>query len=90
MANKQYYLVKNTLANWLRKLAEWLSPLPEIPIATANLSLRATDLLHEAERNKMQWQNRTWVRDHIRERLYQEFPKVPRHHIHCLVEDICE
>ena len=82
--------MKTILATWLRKFAEWLAPLPVIDSISVNLNVRATDLLHEANRNKMQWQNRTWIRDYIREQLYQEFPKISRHHIHCLVEDICE
>jgi len=90
MVSEQLNTIKSYLATLLRRIADWLNPLGVVYVPKKDIILRAVELYEEAKRNRMQWQDRVWVREQIYIKLRLENSHSSKSSLLAIVEDVCE
>ena len=90
MGSEQLNTIKSYIAILLRRFADWLHPPGVVYTPKRDIILRAIELYEEAKRNRMQWQDKVWVREQIYMKLRLENPHSSKSNLLAIVEDTCE
>jgi hypothetical protein len=90
MVSKQLNTIKSYIAKQLRRFADWLNPLSVVYAPKKDILLRAIELYEEAKRNRLQWQDKKWVREQIYIKLRLENPHSSKSSLLAIIEDACE